>query len=401
MRILQLSNKLPYPPRDGGALATLNMALGLADAGLRVHNHAMNTSRHFFPVSSIPENLLQKIHFSATPVDTDIKPLPALLALLKNESYNLVRFQKREFETDLKNILKTEEAFDAFILEGLYLCPYIPLLRKHSRAPILFRAHNIEHRIWERRADHEKSAVKKWYLKKLAGQLKAAEEKLPGLADAIIPISPIDAEWFSQKFPDKTQFVYPAGITRFANRDNINKVNRKSLCFIGALDWYPNIEGLNWFLEKVWPDLIEKDPEITLHVAGRNMPDSLKKRSFTGVSFYGEVPDSKEFIQDHHVVIAPLFSGSGMRVKIVEAMALGKAVITTDVGREGLALTPEEHFMLANTPETFADAILKLTQNDDLGEKIRLNAWLFARDNFHLNTITEGLVLFIQNQKLS
>ncbi|MDQ3017884.1 MAG: glycosyltransferase family 4 protein, partial [Bacteroidota bacterium] len=133
--------------------------------------------------------------------------------------------------------------------------------------------------------------------------------------------------------------------------------SQMTLCFIGSLDWVPNIEGLEWFLSNCWPLINKNWPGITLHIAGRNTPKNLSELRLPNVIIHGEVDDATAFISSHSVMIVPLFSGSGMRVKIVEGMFLGKAVISTSLGKEGIEGDHMTDLLIANDVDEFIKAI--------------------------------------------
>jgi len=135
------------------------------------------------------------------------------------------------------------------------------------------------------------------------------------------------------------------------------------LSFIGSLDWMPNMEGVSWFLNKVWNVNQDKFSNVEFHIAGRNTPKSFLKKVEKNFIIHGEVPDAKEFILSCQVMIVPLFSGSGMRVKILEAMARGRVVITTSLGLEGINARDKKEVLIANTVNDFIKKI-KMCQND-------------------------------------
>lgn len=105
--------------------------------------------------------------------------------------------------------------------------------------------------------------------------------------------------------------------------------------FLGALDWFPNQQGLLWFIDSVWPDVKAKVPEASLHIAGRNASTTLANKIASACDYYGEVDDTRKFISDKSICIVPLFAGSGLKIKIIEALAAGKVVVTTPIGAEG------------------------------------------------------------------
>ena len=152
MRILQLMNKVPWPPKDGGAIACLNMTKGFSMLGHEVTVLSMNTSKHHVRIKDMPLDLRKKADFRLVEVPASINWFEAALNLLFSDMpYNAQRFISDEYTTELVKLLN-EKKFDVIQLEGLYLCPYIPVIRQYSEARIAYRAHNIEYEIWERTA---------------------------------------------------------------------------------------------------------------------------------------------------------------------------------------------------------------------------------------------------------
>jgi hypothetical protein len=282
MKILVLANKLPFPPRDGGSIATMNMLLGLRQAGNQVTCLAMNTSKHPFPVEQIPQELHQKIRFLAVDVDTSIKPSRLLINLLfSREPYIAERFRSRAYSLELQALL-AQESFDIVQIEGPYLFFCLGQVRKESKASISLRAHNAEHQIWERMAQQEHSAVKRWYLKNLSRRLREFERRVFNRVDTLIPISAKDASYFRDQGTDTPMLTIPAGLD-LEDYPLTGMPSGPSLFFIGALDWLPNQEGLSWFLDQVFEPLLEKLPEISFHVAGRNVPRAFQKNCCTRI----------------------------------------------------------------------------------------------------------------------
>ena len=363
MNILVLANKLPFPPRDGGSLATLNMMLGLQQAGNQITCLAMNTSKHPFPVEQIPQQLHQRIRFLAVDVDTSIKPYRLLLNLLFSRvPYIAHRFRSKAFSQALLSLLQ-EASFDIVQLEGPYLFFCLEQVRKESKARISLRAHNAEHLIWKRMALQENSALKRWYMKNLAKRLREFETGVFGRVDTLIPISENDASCFRDMGTSTPMLTIPAGMN-LEDYPLTGIPSVSSLFFIGALDWLPNQEGLSWFLDQVFEPLLEELPEIRFHVAGRNAPSQFRKKLLhPHITYHGEVDDARLFMQAHGIMVAPLWSGSGIRIKILEAMALGRPVVTTGTGIEGIAAEHLRTVMVGNDPESFKDLIIRLMAN--------------------------------------
>ena len=171
MRILVLTNRIPYPLNDGGNLAVNNMLEGLLLQGAEVSLLSMNTTRHRVTEQQFPSLFKQLKQVITVAVDNSIKPIPALTHLIRRKSYNIARFINPEFGHILAGMLQ-EQVYDVVLLEGLFVTPYIPLIRKHSHAAICYRQHNVEFEIWERLARTTANPLKKWYLHQLAAALK-------------------------------------------------------------------------------------------------------------------------------------------------------------------------------------------------------------------------------------
>jgi len=360
MKILILTNKLPYPPRDGGSIATLNMITGLHDAGNQITCLALNTSKHPYPVKKIPPELGETIRFLGVDCNSSIRPLRLLSNLLfSREPYIALRFNIKAFRITLTTLLQ-EEAFDIIQLEGPYPGLYLDLIRKKSDARISLRAHNVEHLIWERKALNETSALKRWYLMNMAQRLKRYELEVAQQADALIPISEQDAAYFREHGLHKPLLTIPAGLS-LVNYPQTELPAGPSIFFIGALDWLPNLEGLVWFLRNVFNLLLSELPELRFHVAGRNAPAHFEKElKHPNITYHGEVEDALTFIQSYRVMVAPLLTGSGIRIKILEGMALGRPVVTTSAGIEGIPAVIHPYAVVEDDPKMFSSQLVKL-----------------------------------------
>ncbi len=395
MNILQLTNKMPYPPRDGGAIATLNMSKGFANLKHNVTILAMNTSKHYYDKEQIPEALKKNINIYDVKIDTGINLADALKNFLFSSlPYNAERFISENYTVKLTEILQSDK-YDIIQLEGLYLTPYIAEIRKHSNALIALRAHNIEHEIWGRIAAGQKSPLKKFYYKNIAKRIKKLKTDFINQYDVLIPITHRDGAKFDDLGNKMPTHVVPAGIDTGKLIPRQSKIVFPTLCHIGTLDWMPNQEGLIWFLENVWKELSEMHPDLIFNIAGRNAPEWMNKyfRS-KNINFLGEIDDAYDFIDKNAIMIVPLFSGSGMRVKIIEGMALGKAIITTAVGAEGINAKNGVNIIIEETPEGFVKQINNLLKNKEKIYEIGKNAGKFVNENYDITNITAKLIDF-------
>jgi glycosyltransferase involved in cell wall biosynthesis len=392
MKVLQLCNKVPYPEKDGGAIGINVFSREFLRAGHKVKMLAMNTTKHFVDIQSIPAEFRNGIGLETVTVDNSVKPAKALMALLKGESYNISRFYSKEYEEKLEAILN-KETYDVVQVEGLYVASYIPNIRKLSKAPIIMRAHNVEWKIWERLADEEKNPLKKSYLKILRRQLRKYEENAVNLCDGITTTTVNDMNLL-KVMGCKTPIAHiPFGIN-VSRYSPVQSPEPNTLLYIGALDWLPNLQALEWFLKEVWNKVNSVLPDVKLHIAGRNMPENIKAGEYSNVIFHGEVENALTFMNTYNIMLSPLLAGSGVRVKIIEGMALGKPIVTSTVGIEGIECNYGKDVMVADTPDEFCNAIKQLIQNPNFTRHLSANARTFALTNHDIQKIVEKLVAF-------
>lgn len=395
MRILQLCHKPPLPPVDGGCIAMHNITKGLLNNGQEVNVLAIETPKHPVKLQAFPKDYLQKTRFESVFADTTVRVMDGIRAVLKRKSYHIERFNSKDMACKLAEILKHEQ-FDIVHVESIYMTPYVDVIRKNSSAKIVVRMHNIEHQIWERLASNESNPFMKFLYHVNEKQLRKVEDSILNKVDGYMTISEPDYQYFEKTAPEIPGVVIPFGIDmdNYELEDDFIASDKPSLCHIGSMNWSPNIEGIEWFLDDVWPLIHEAHPDLEFTVAGHGTPEHLMQRKDANVTFVGTVPDANEFMLDHELMIVPLLSGSGIRVKIVEAMALGRVVITTSVGAEGLSVENGKHLFIADTPEEYLSVINKCIQTPDLCTIISENARGFISLHHNNELITDKLLDF-------
>lgn len=395
MKILQLCNKAPYPANDGSSIAICNLAEGLADNGIELHLMPINTKKHFKPEENIPSEFKQKTNYHSIYRNTDTTPLGAFSNLFSSQSYFVSRFFFKEYEQELIRKLEKHQ-FDAIIIDGVFMASYIPVIKKYSKAKIILRPHNVEHQIWERHLEHEKNQAKKTYLQLQNKRLAKFELEAFNHADIIAPITDEDKKNIAQLVPGKPIHTCLTGI-------NLNKygfcglVNQPNTIFhFASMDWMPNIEAVDWFMQDVWK-LIEKQlPETKLVLAGRGMPEKFLKLQSSHISIINDVKSSENFYHTYDIMLVPLWSGSGLRIKLVEGLAYGKPIITTSIGAEGIPYTNGTDLMIADNPKEFADAVIRLLKNVNFKFSLQKNARTLAENYFDYKKIAAGLISFIK-----
>lgn len=393
MKILMLCNKSPWPKREGGPIAMHAMISGLMQAGHTVKVLAANTNKYNIDPETIPADFKEKTLIEFIDMDLSLSVPGAIFNYLAGRSYHVSRFHTKAFEQKLIEILK-KDTYDIIQLEMLYMATYLDVIRKYSKAPVVLRAHNIEHKIWQRVAENCPNPVTRLYLNHLYRALRRFEIGILNKMDGIVAITPVDARNLDRLSHSTNIISIPFGINLETLPEKPVQPEEASLFHIGTMNWFPNEESIKWLIAEVWPKVTKRLPEIELHLAGRYMPEWLKKLDVPRITVDGEVPDVWEYMQRFSIMVVPLFSGSGIRIKIVEAMAAGKAIITTAIGAEGINYENGQHLIIAKDANSFTDAIVRLCNDKELRISLGENARKLIAKEHDNNKLMEKLTAF-------
>ena len=391
MKILQLCKKIPYPLRDGESIAIHFLSKGLVAQGCEVHLLAFNTQKHFAEYEETPSELSHYSSITKISLDTSVKPLAAFLNLFSSQSYNIQRFIDSRFSAALSAKLKNEE-FDLVQLETLYMAPYISELRKFFQLKVVMRSHNLEGEIWRNLSVQTANPLKKFYFKLCSDRLNNYELEIQDHYDSLLPISSIDEQKYLKKDYTNPALVTPIGLDMEDYKFSMGGSSIRRLGYIGSLDWKPNIEGVEWFLDKVWNTVTRDKVNLEFHLAGRNPGQLFKNVASPGFKMHGEVGDAISFIESLDVMVVPLFSGSGMRVKIIESMALGTIVLSTAKGFEGIPVEHGKHCFIFETIEELIEAIEFCLSDSEKLSRIRQSARLLVEEIFEYENIAKRVV---------
>jgi hypothetical protein len=389
MRILQLMNRVPWPLKDGGAIGFYQLTKGYHDAGAHVTVAALNTSKHF--VQNLPEELSKMADWHLSYVDNRVKPLAAFLNLFSSESYNISRFYSKTFEAELVRLVSSQP-FDTIVFESIYMATYLPAIRRQTKALCVLRAHNVECDIWKTLYENESNPLKRAYLHMLYTRLKKFEQSTLNDFDLVVPITEYDKNRLSELGCTVPQFVSPTGANVAGMIPCTIPDYPTSVYHLGSMEWMPNREAMEWFLKHVWPAIYSTHPQTTFYLAGRGMPNSFLDINIAGVQVDGEVADAETYVTDKHIMVVPLFAGSGMRIKIIEAMARGKVIIATPLGAQGIPGVSGKHFLLCNTAEEFTTAIHTCLREKGKAAAIGRAAHEFVMEHFDNNKVSKRLL---------
>jgi glycosyltransferase involved in cell wall biosynthesis len=394
MRILQLCTKVPYPPKDGGAAGVYFFSKAFSDLHCEIDILAVNPPKHHISESFFSE-VPSSIHIHPVPFNTRPRADKALRNLFFSKMpYFVERFINPDYLKSLLGLLNTNQ-YDVIQIEGVYLCPYLDEIRKHTKAKVVLRAHNIEYALWQDIAVNEKIIFKRVYLRLQAKRLKKFEIARFSEVDGVTSVTPADCQVITSCCKNIKAMVAPFGIEP-VQCPAPEEFNPHALFFLGALDWLPNIEAIQWFVLQIWPEIHRIYPEMRFHVAGRNPSPSLALMlsQRKGVEFYGEVANARSFMQPYSIMVVPLFSGSGIRVKIIEAMQLGKIVIASAKAVDGIPAVDGEHLFIAESLSDYASCIRKLISTPQLAATVSENASKFVNEQFNVRDIAANVLRF-------
>jgi glycosyltransferase involved in cell wall biosynthesis len=370
------------------------MALGLIANKAEVHLVCINTKKHYKPDSKIPAEFKAASHFVSVYKNTNTSVLGAFFNLFSRSSYFESRFHFSKMETILVNKLK-EHKFDIIQLDGLFVAGYIDLLRKHSDAKIVLRAHNVEFMIWDRHLKNNSGSLKQKYIALQARRLKNFELEVIKKVDAIVSITEVDKKVFEELAPGKPVFSCITGVNvEYYKKPADRHLRPKTIFYFASMDWLPNQEAVEWFLKNCWKKVHQAVPDCKFVIAGKNMPPRFLKLNEPNVLAIENVTNSKEFYTQHDIMLVPLLSGSGLRIKIIEGMAYGKAIVSTSIGAEGIHVTNGKNIVIADSAGDFSNAVIGLLNDDAKRHELEREAQKFAEAEFDNKKVAASLISF-------
>ncbi|MDA8692881.1 glycosyltransferase family 4 protein [Saprospiraceae bacterium] len=386
-----MTKKFPYPPKDGESVAILAMAKGYRLLGHNVDLLAMNTIKHHVEIDLISGiEPYYNNHWSCR-VNTNVDIKDAFTNLFSSKSYNIERFISPSYKEELIKVLKNN-SYEIIQLETLYLTPYIDTIKKYSQAAIVLRSHNIENEIWYNLSASESNIMRKLYYKLCYKRLKEYEMSSINQYDMILPITDRDKATYLKINPKLNIKTVEVGIQLTDYNIEQTCVSCERFGYIGSLDWRPNIEGLNWFFDNIWNKLYAEFPDLKFHLAGRNADQEFLDKLPHGVEYFGEVDDATAFISTLDAVIVPLLSGSGIRIKILESMAMAKTVISTPKGFEGIGIVDMENAIVFESYNDIQSKFKVWKSDSNLREKLSTNARAYIAEHFDIASINRSFI---------
>lgn len=376
MRILFVASSVPVPPTNGQAIRTLSMLRALACRGhdvTFVSFTATLSSDRPEPLSSYCSAIdLMEVQCGNLSQQSDY--FGRLRSLLRFQSYSVERFRSSVMRAKIDEHLR-EAPFDLIFSDNLYVTSNIP----ETSVPILLNCHNVEYLILQRYADMERNPLKRLYAMQESARLRAAEKQACERARAAIACSEIDLGILKTLCPSLRVFVVPNVVdtdSLLPEKNGTQDPNEPVLLYQGGMDWYPNRDAVAYFAHSILPLIRMEIPSARFLVAGRNPPPRFVEElgNAGAVEFTGTFADIRPYFKEAGVVVVPLRVGGGTRIKILEAAAAGKPIVSTTLGAEGLDLHNGEEIILADEPAEFAQAVITLLKNPSLQRELTESA---------------------------
>ena len=366
LRVLFITEFLPWPLHTGGRIRTYHI---LRQVALR---HDVTLVTQTVPEATEGVERLQALgvrlySLPLRPPTLLRKVLTATAFLASARPYVTVYSHYRQQIARLVRQLAQQASFDIVHFDHLDAAVYRPDCG--ANAAVYLDEHNYETSLLRATRDHTTKPLLRWYLHAQLRKLAHFENRMLRAAQGVGVVSTQDAALVTAVAPTTALAVIPNGVD-LAFFDIPRRPAPSRVVTIGSLDWLPNLEGVLWFLDNVWPAVQAVRPEATLQIVGRNPPRALLRRSTAQVTVAGSVPDVRTYVTEAAAFVVPLFAGGGTRLKVLEAMAMRVPIVSTNTGIEGIDCADGVQVLVADTAQDFARKLLTLLERPALGERL-------------------------------
>jgi sugar transferase (PEP-CTERM/EpsH1 system associated) len=388
MNILYVTTKSPLPTNDGHSLRTYNLLKAVAA------KHSVSLLSFVkFPIEYTCKHELEKFCSSVS-----LLPLPenssnfrlltsAAANLFTSEPFVAYKYAASAMRSAIINQL-SKGNIDLVHIDMLPLGGYLDIISQ----PTLLNAHNVESALLKRKAESLKNGPTQWYFANQAARLERFEQMVVSKVNHVVACSDEDRVILQSLVPGSSVSVVPNGVdTDFYSPGGISQIDTTRLVFIGGMNWFPNKDAVVWFDDKIQNKVLQLDPAVTLDVIGRK-DGEMKLQHQDSITMHGFVDDVRPYLEHAAVVIVPIRVGGGTRLKVLEAMSMGKAMVSTSIGAEGIRVEHGKNVLIADTPEEFAQAVYTLLQDAELRDRLGKAARELVTAQYQWEVIGERLL---------
>lgn len=379
MKILFAHKQILFPRDTGGKIRVLNLLKHLA----RWHDITYVSNLRPGEEQYLPAMRELGLRVEPVPGQTSKRGGPRFYAEAMGNFLSRYPFTiTRNYDPAVREkiaVLLAAEPYDLLICDTVVMARHTVGLP--VAAAVLFQ-HNVEAQILKRHAEIARGGLKKKFMRDQWRKMVRFEAECGPQFDAVIAVSEQDKNLFEREYGWQHVHAIDTAVDEEYFRDAAGEVPDR-VTFLGSMDWMPNQDGVRWFAANVWPKVRAARPNATFHVVGRNPPPEVRAlEQVPGIRILGGVPDVRPHLAETSAFVVPLLVGGGTRLKIYEAMASARAVVSTSIGAEGLPVTPGEHYLAADSPDAFADAVVRVLTDQPLRDRLRLSADRLVRERF-------------------
>jgi polysaccharide biosynthesis protein PslH len=394
MKLLWLNANLLLPLDKGGKLRTWHLMrhlaarheityLSFSDPAVEETEHRLGMLDACARIETVPRTDPPKgtIRFYADAARYVMDPVP----------YGVAKYRSTAYRERLAQLLR-DVRFDAVVCDFL-----VPVVNMPERLPcpsILF-THNVESDIWRRHAANATRAIPRRLLRDQWRRMLRFERQALARFDLALAVSDADRDTFQHLYPDAlrtpVQVIQTGVDTTYFAPDPSTRPRPAHLVFTGSMDWLPNEDGMLYFVREILPHIRQAEPGATLSIIGRTPTPAVRRLAeIAGVEVTGRVDDVRPHIAAGAIYVVPLRIGGGTRLKIFEAMSMGKAVVSTAIGAEGLPVTNGEDIVIANEPARFAQAVVGLIRDAEARQRLERAARRLVVEHYDWSAVAGG-----------